>query len=301
MIAPFVRPTDTGKPTWTRQGSEAKMFKPAYIKPKDMVNPSEQFDRQPGDLFTDVPRTPQQNFDAEVAAIMAHHRDIIDRRWEWLAAQASIYGEVTVEYEDGTSVVVDFGRAAGHDVVKTSGNFWGDSGISILDDIQAWADTMTVADFGGIPNRLTVGGDVWKVMRKDDELLAEMDLTRRGNLETNIKTGLVLAESRDSNVRFVGTVGAGIDIYVYSDFYQNASGTQVPFMSPKDIVLTTPDVGGIPAFGAIADEDASLQPLPVFPKMWPEKDPSGMWIMTQSAPLFIPVYPNRTFRARVVG
>jgi hypothetical protein len=277
------------------------MFKPAYIKPKDSVNPTEQFDRQPGDLFSDQPRTPQQNYDAEVANILAHHRGIIDRRWEWLAAQAAIYGKVTVEYEDGTAVVVDFGRDAGQTVIKTAGNYWGDSGVSILDDVQAWADTMTVAEFGGIPNRLTVGGDVWKVMRKDEQLLAEMDLTRRGNTETNIRTGITLAESRDSNVRFVGSVGADIDIFVYSDFYQNDAGSQVPYMSPKDIVLTTPDVGGIPAFGAIPDVGAQLQALPVYPKMWNENDPSGTFIMSQSAPLYISVNPNRTFRARVVG
>jgi hypothetical protein len=299
-VAPFVLPANTGKPIFTREGSTADLFKPAYIKMKDPVLPSEQFDRQPGDLFTDMPLTPAQNWDKSVADVLAFHRDAVDRRWEWMAAQASLYGQVTVDYDNGPSVIVDFARAAGQTVVKSSGTYW-DVDYDILGDIQTWADIMTVAEFGGIPNRLTIGSAVWAVMRKNKGIIDEMNVQRRGNTQTNIQTGIVLAGSVNDNVRFVGTVGAGIDVYVYSDFYQDASGNQVPYMDTRDAVLTTSDVGGVPAFGAIVDIAALLVPMPVFPKMFPENDPSAMMIMTQSAPLFIPVYPNRTFRARVLA
>jgi len=79
-IAPHVLPANTGKPTLVKQGSAAQMFSPGYIKAKDPVLPGEQFSRQPGDLFTDVPRTPQANFDMAVADVVAYHRQIIERR-----------------------------------------------------------------------------------------------------------------------------------------------------------------------------------------------------------------------------
>lgn len=300
-VAPFVLPTNTGRPTYKRLGSTAKSFRPAYIKPKDPVTPWEQTSRRSGDLFTDTPNTPQQNYDLEVADILRHHREIIDRRWEWLAAQAMIYGQVTIEYEDGPSVLVDFGRAATNTVVKTT-DLWSPT-YDILKDIEEYCDIMRDASFGGIPNRLTMGTEVWRQVRKNEGLLELMDLTMRGS-NVDIERGLVQRQSREENVFFVGRIGAGrgtpLELWVYADFYQDNAGTQVPFMNSRDIVLTAPNVGGVSAFGAIMDIEAGIRSQAVFNKMWLEKDPSAAFIMSQSAPLLIPVNPNRTLRARVV-
>ena len=90
-------------------------------------------------------------------------------------------------------------------------------------------------------------------------------------------------------------------MYVYSDYYQDEAGNAVPFMSSKDIVLTGPNVMGVRAFGAIMDAKAGLRALPKFPKMWEEEDPSAVMVMTQSAPLMIPVNPNNTLKATVLA
>ena len=39
----------------------------------------------------------------------------------------------------------------------------------------------------------------------------------------------------------------------------------------------------------------------MFPKMWDQEDPSVTFLMTQSAPLPVPVNINNTLRARVVA
>ena len=75
-------------------------------------------------------------------------------------------------------------------------------------------------------------------------------------------------------------------------------------MDPRDILLTTSGVTGVVAHGAILDDEAlmaGLSSIDVFPKMWSEKDPGATYLMHQSAPLPIPLYPNRTFRARVLA
>ena len=295
-VAPFVLPTVPGRPIFRRDGSEVRNFRPAYLKPKDRVNPGDQIKRQPGDLFTATPRTPLQNWDAEVARIVQLHRTSIQRRWEWMASQAALNGSVVVAGEGYPSVTVDFGRAAGHTITKGAGTYWTTT-YDILEDIQSWMDLMQRADFGGVPNRITVGTAVWSIMRKNTALLNEMDLTRRGNPELNIQTGL----TTPAPVRYVGTLGAGLEVYVYNDTFQNDAGAQVPFMDQRDILLTSPGVEGIKAFGAIIDAEAGLAAMDIFPKMWPEKDPSGMFIMSQSAPLMIPVNPNCTLRARVLA
>lgn len=297
-LAPFVRPQNTGKPIWSRKGSAIESFEPAYIKPKDVVRPVEMIERQPGQMFSTTPNTPQQNYDQEVVRIAQFHRDSIERTWEVMAAQAVIYGVTAVDYLDGSTVEVDFHRDANLTVLKNA-NYWTDT-YDILSDIQLWADRMSVANFGGIPNMLLVSPDVWAVMRTNTKLIAQMSTQTKG-VEVLLKQGLVLPDNRKSRIRYVGTVGAGIDVWVFNDYYVNDAGVQVPYLPAKNILLIDTNFEGVKAFGAILDKAANLAPLPIFPKMWDQEDPSATVIMSQSAPLMIPVHPNRSLRAKVLA
>lgn len=294
-VAPFVLPTNTGRPTYRRRGSEAQSFTPAYIKPRDPVVPSEQFTRRPGNLFDDTPRTPAQNWDDEVAAILEHHRTIIERRWELMAAQAMIYAKVDVQYEDGPSVTVDYARDPLLSDIKVSG-FW-DASTDIPEALQEYVDAMATAKFGGIGAVVTVGRNVWRVMRKNQSLLELMD-TQIKNSDVDLPRGIIPTPTADSPWVRLGRVGT-LEIVLYNDFYEDNAGNQVDFLNPNDLVITARNVDGVMAFGAILDAKAGLRPQAVFPKMWENEDPSALNIMTQSAPLPIQVNPNRTFHARV--
>lgn len=298
-IAPFVLPTVPGKPTYKKDGSTVSMFRPSYVKPKDSVRPAEQTSRQPGDLFTLTPRSPRQNFDAEVVRIVQFHRSIIQRRWEWLAARATIDGSVTIEGEGYPAVTVDFNRDPGHTITLAGPTYWDDPAHDILGDIQGWADMQADADFGGVPNRLTVSPDVWAVMRKNQGIKDELDLQRRGT-RVDILTGLVQPDPLPGQAIYVGTLGAGIDVYVYRDYYVDDAGNTQKFLAEKTVMLTAPGVDGVKAFGAILDTKAGLMTTDIFPKMWDQEDPSARFIMSQSAPLMIPVNPNCTLKATVL-
>lgn len=298
-IAPFVLPTVPGKPTWTRDGSAISMFKPAYIKPKDAVRPTDMISRQPGDLFTQVARTPKANFDREVIRITQFHRSIIERRWEWLAAKAAIDGQVTISGEGYPTQVIDFGRAGNQTVVKSGGGVWTDT-YDILGDIQDWSDRMASAAFGGLPNRITMGSDVWKIVRKNAGVLKQLDTQVRGDTETLIRTGIIKSTTLPDGVRWVGRLGGDIDLYLYSDYYVDNTGAQVPFLGSKELVMSGPGVDGVKAFGAIQDIAANLNVVDIFSKMFDENDPSARFILSQSAPLMIPVNPNCTLKATVL-
>lgn len=292
-LAPFVRPTTQGKPMGN-EGSKVQRFAPAYIKPKDAVTPALMMNRAPGEISLAQPLDPEQRMNAAIAERLRIHRAAIERRWEWLAAQAIMNGTVTIVGEDYPEVTVDFERDAGHTITLGAGDRWGESGVDIIADIEDWRDMVRQAQFGGPTNRLTVGGDVWKVMRNDPNLLKQLDTQIRGtngSFITGVREGL--------EVEYVGRLGT-LDIYVYSDFYEDANGTAVPFMDPRDVILTGPNVDGVRAFGAILDKK-SMQAVPVFPKMWEQEDPSNVFVMTQSAPLMVPMNPNNTLRARVLA
>lgn len=299
-LAPLVVPTAQGKPIYSA-AERLTRVKPAYVKPKDPVSASRMIKRAAGmgELAPGVASmTPAQRYNAIVADIMRQHRRAIERRWEWLAAQAIIYGEVVLEDEAYPRTVVNFERNADHTVNLTGAARWGQSGVSILRDIEAWRTRVRKAKFGGPTNRLTIGANVWDVMREDAEIreLLNTDLKAQNNglnLNLGIREGL--------DVEFVGKLSGTLDVYVYSDYYQEPDGTMTEFLSPDDVVLTGPGVQGVRAFGAIQDKAAGWQALAIFPKMWDEHDPSATFVMNQSAPLMVPVNPNNTFRATVLN
>ena len=298
-IAPLVVPTAQGRPIYSAAERLARV-KPAYVKPKDPVSASRVIQRAAGlgELNTDTRWSPQQRYQAIVADIMRVHRRAIERRWEWLAAQAILYGSVTLEDEAYPKTVVDFERAAGHSITLGSGSRWGDSGVSILGNIESWKATVRAASFGGPTNRLTVGTAAWEVMREDEEIRDMLTLDLRSyNAGLNVNLGV--REGLD--VERVGSVNGTTEIYVYSDYYHDTDGSVIPFMDPRDVVLTGPNIQGVRCFGAIQDIDAQLQALAMFPKMWKQEDPSATFIMTQSAPLMVPINPNNTLRARVIA
>ena len=298
-IAPLVVPTAQGRPIYSN-AERLMRVKPAYVKPKDPVSASRVIQRAAGfgELNTNTDRSPQQRYQLIVADIMREHRRAIERRWEWLAAQAIIYGTVTLEDEAYPRTIVDFERDPSHSITLGAGNRWGETGVSIQRDVEAWKQTVRTAKFGGPTNRLTVGTAAWEVMREDEEIreLLKLDLRPYNN---NIDLNLGIREGLD--VEFMGRLSGTTEVWVYSDFYHDESGSTVPFMDPRDVVLTGPNVQGVRCFGAIQDTKAQFQPLEIFPKMWEQEDPSATFIMSQSAPLMVPVNPNATLRARVVA
>lgn len=304
-VAPFMLPNEQGKPIYRREGEALKSFKPAYTKPKDAVRPSEMLQRQPGELVRQGLLTPQARYNAEVIRIAQYHRNAITRLWEWMAAKAILDGQVTIQYigdngQKGQKVTLDFGRAAGHTITLGAGSRWGDNGVSIMDTIQTWLDTMAAAEFGGAANRLILGSAAYAKFKKDAEIKDLMDTRYRGSPDITVNRGIVRKDVMQP-LTYVGTLGAGLEVYLYTGQFQGDDGTMVNIMDPRDAVLTAPGVAGIKAFGAILDEDADLQATDIFSKMWSQQDPSARFIMSQSAPLMIPVNPNRTLRARVVA
>lgn len=294
-LAPFVMPLAQGRPIY-KDRSRVQRFKPAYIKPKDPITPSRVISRRPGEILQRVPDSPEARYNAIVGDITQFHRTAIERTWEWLAAQAALYGAVTIESPDYPEQVIDFGRDAGHTITLGGGSRWGDAGVSILDNIESWMDIIHNAEFGGMVTHVVVGSSAWAKMRKDAEVKDMLDINYRGETGVTIQRGI----TPPAEVRYVGDIAKGVQVWVYKDYY-TVNGVVTPFMDPRDVLLCGPGFNGYRCFGAILDPNANYQPLEVFPRMFVENDPPVTHIMTQSAPLMVPVMPNNTLRARVVA
>lgn len=304
-MAPFVLPTMQGKPIFTARGETLDRFKPPYIKPKDAVRPADVTTRLVSDVLSGAKSSLQERFDARVVEISNVHRRAIEMQKAYLAAKAFIDAKLTIKYEfdqgDPKSYLLDFKRDAGH-TVTLSGQFWDDPDYDILADVQDWMNMMSLAYMGGSPSLMLVGASVAPLFGRNTKLKAEMDTTYRGN-DVNVRTGLLRMDLQNP-INRIGSLGAGLEVYSYRDTVQNNDGSTVELFNPKSIMLIAPGATGVVAHGAIFDAEAMAagnMAIDIYPKMWMTKDPGEVYVMHQSAPLPIPLYPNRTMVATVLA
>lgn len=298
-MAPFVSPLVQGKPLMA-QGYKTSRFKPAYIKPKDIIDPNRIIKRRAGEPLNGS-LSLQARKDAVVSDVLTEHKAQITRRLEWMACQAVVTGKVTVSGADYPTQIVDFGRRASHTVVNTGTALWTDTVNAVpLTDLENWTIQFQV-DTGYVVDRVTMGTSAWKAYRKHPQVVAQLNTLQRGT--TDSLNPSILAAGVAQLVGYVGL--SQLPIYVYNDIYEDVTSTLaspvfVPFLPVNQVVLTSSQgIQGVRAFGAILDGAAGYAAAETFSKNWIEEDPSVEYIMTQSAPLMIPTRPDCSWSATV--
>ncbi|MER8924352.1 major capsid protein [Mesorhizobium sp. M0859] len=311
FLAPFVLPYEQGKPTQGTRGEKINAITVPYIKLKDAVRPTDVKNIRPSEVFRNAGRKPTigERFDMRTTEITQRHLRMIDTREAWMAARALIDGKVQINYDrdqgaDHPSVLLDFGRDAGHTVVK-SANFWDDPATDILGDVEGWMSTMYLANGGGSAAQLIVGAKVAPVFRKNTGIKAALDTNYRGNTSVQMDLGIMRTERPLTRI---GQLTNGLEVLTYKDTVDipNGSGgkTKIDLFNEKDVLLVAPGANGVRCYGAIYDVEAiknGLENERVFAKMFTTQDPGEQFLMHQSSPLPVPLYPNRTFKARVLA
>lgn len=296
-LAPLVIPTAQGRPIFSEAASMARL-KPAYLKPKDPISPSRALKRRPTENLFDVNTlSPFQRYLALVGDILMGHRKAIENRLEWMAAEAALYGKVTLEGPDYPTTIVDFGRDPSHTVTLSDPDrVWSNPEAPIIDDINGWVEQIRRAPFGGPVTRITIGKDVVGPFLANKQVKATRDMFLRG---TDGQVGSTIRNGDYSEMIF--KIG-NLEVWTTSDWYTAPEGGGVQeYMPAKGVLLSGPNLNMVECYGAILDLDAQLKALPVFPKQWKNEDPSVTYIMTQSSPLMAPVNPNNTLFATVLG
>jgi hypothetical protein len=309
-LAPFVLPLGKGSSVWS-DSSTGYRFKPAYAKTEDQIDPLMPLTRRVGVdsnmIDPTVPLTPGQRLDLIRASITQAHYRAHERTLNYMAAVALRDGKITLEGPNYPTTLVDFQRDAGHTVTLTTGNKFGDSGVSILDFFQSVIDTMGVADFGAMPTRATMSKAVWNVIRKDVEIQDYLDLNKKGNDAVSINRGLQNSSELVYKVGefFIGGAsGASIELWVDESTYINpTTGVATRYVGNGQIVFTGSPaaIEGYQVFGRIIDREANWEPMRIFPKNWlTSGDTAVEFITAKSAPLMVPIRPNATFLGNVI-
>ncbi len=292
-LAPFVAPNVQGRPM------TAKGF---HVKPKHVVDPTRAIPRRAGERILGE-LSLAQKFDLIVADNLRRERLMIENRWDWMACQAIVNGEVVVAGEDYPSVTVSFGRNAGLTETLSGGALWTASTATPMADL-ATKRTLSYKLSKAPVNTVIFGLEAFAafVQSNHPDVQELLNTLRRGNESVFNASNISDGSPYQFQGRISGPGGVGLlDLWTYNNVYEGDDGVGVPYMSPKVVVGVGGAIRGKQCFGAIMDKRAALAPLSMFPKLWDEEDPSVTYTMTQSAPLMVPVVPDNTFKIQVVA
>lgn len=287
-LAPFVLPTMPGK-VMSSNGYKTSTFKPAYVKDKRIFTPNRALKRAVGEAIGGS-LSPEQRMQLLLRQDLADQLEMLGRRQEVMAIEALVTGRVTVKGDGYPETIVDFERHGDLTVELTSGDRWGETGVDPLDDVEAWA--LDVAKHSGAaPDTLVMDLKSWKLFSASERVQKLLDRFRGSDTLASTVGG--------EGAKFMGNIG-DYDIWVYSGFYEHPeTGVLTPYLADHTVILTSKQVEGVRAYGAIQDEEAGLQALPYFPKSWVEKDPGLRQLLMQSAPLTVPYRVNASMSAKV--
>ncbi len=299
-MAPFVSPLVEGKLVESRK-YQTNTFKPAYIKDKrapDLRKPvRRQIGERIGGEYTAAERE-MLNLQFE----MADQIDMLNRRLEWMAANAMVSGKITVVGDGFPTKVIDFGRSSELTITLSGSDKWptkvavGATNTQPSEDIEDWS-TRILKMSGAVPTDLIFTTKSWKAFRLDtsikDNAITFPALNPYGNqidIGPRVATGAI----------YKGRWGQ-FDLWLYNDwFIDPVDNIEKPMIPDGSVLMSGADLMGTRAFGFIYDPDFTYGALAYAPKSWVNKDPAQRYLMMQSAPLVIPSRVNAALCATVV-
>lgn len=290
-ISPFVSPLVEGQLV-ASQGWVTNTFTPAYIKDKRVFDANRPIKRGPGEQIGGT-LSPADRLRALIAFDMQDQLAMLRRRLEVMCGEVLATGKSTISGDKYPTVVVDFGRAASHTV--TANPLWSAPPVKILDQLMDWA-SIVLQDTGVFPQDLIMPPDVWKVFRTNSDIQNVLNVFRPYTEAPSMTYATALTEGGVQ----MGQIGA-FNIWVYAGWYVDpVTGNELPIIPAGKVMLLSPALEGVQAFGAIRDEDAGLQAMPYYVKSWTQNDPSVRYVMLQSAPIMVPFRPNASLTATVM-
>lgn len=311
-IAPFVSPLSKSKAA-ANTGFQTKIFKPAYVKDKRLIRASELQKRAPGEPVG-AGWSQSQRFDYLRRIRAQQAKAAIDRRLEWMAAQAILTGAVVVEGEDYPAVTVDFDRDSGHTIPLSGGARWGETNVSPVADLQSWIDTVADA-CGAAPDKVIIETKAWNLLTADADFKEKIDITYnqgqamltmaqavatlmgQGQNPTASVADLGLRAQTPGRPIWRGRLG-DVELWSYNNSFVEDGATSKLIPDYSVAVIASEAMAGIQLFGAIQDLDG-LGAQPIFGKSFREDEPSAENLLFQSAPLMAPRRPNATLCATV--
>lgn len=301
-MSPFVSPLVEGKLVEQRR-YQTNIYKPPYIKDKRAPDLRKPVMRMIGERIGGGQLSGAEREMANVNFEMADQIDILDRRLEWMAAQALRTGTLTVSGEGFPTELIDFGRDPSLTVALTGNTTWTKANIGTedavgtatpADNIETWQQQVLKLS-GAVATDIVFTTSAWNGFKKDPEVKGAIILPKLQDFGNAINAGPQIQRG----AVYKGKWGQ-YDLWVYNDWYIDDNNVEQPMLPDGTVLLCGQDLLGTRAYGMIMDPAFNYQGLPYAPKTWVENDPAQRILLMQSSPLVIPSRVNACFSAKVL-
>ena len=287
-MSPFVSPLVEGKLVEARR-MQTNTFKPAYIKDKrapDLRKPVRRMmgERIGGELSA------SEREQANLTFELTDQIDMVNRRLEWMAAQALLTGTVTISGDGFPTTLIDFGRASGLTITLGGGVQWTTANIasgaaSPTADLETWA-LKVLKESGAVVEDVVFSTDAWQQFLLDPVLKAANWYPNQGGSSV-VELGAQIVKGAQSKGRW-----GNYNLWVYNDWYVDDNNVEQPMVPAGTVIMSGSQLMGTRAFGSILDPKFAYGALAYAPKSWVQEDPAQRFLMMQSAPVVIPSRAN---------
>lgn len=288
-IVPYCSPLSEGTPV-KELGFEAKIIKPAYMKPKTTFDPTKGVKRLAGERIGGAPDVSKNDRTmARLANALVVHLETLTRTREMMVGELISTGKLIIEGEKYPRVELDYGRDAALSPVLAGVSRWGEAGVSPYDDLLAFLKSIFWKS-GAAPTDVVFTGEAFDLFMADEKTKDKVNTDFRG-----MHSSIEGVEGIQNGAQLQGTLGInGTRLWTYMGRYRDPeTGTYHDNLPENSVTAGSAAVGGMQLFGAIIDDDIAEEtgqegPIEgeVVVKSWTQKDPGVRYLMSQSS--FVP-------------
>lgn len=281
-VAGYVRRYEEGNFV-EKIGYTTQTLEPPYLKPKEVIRPSDLYKRLPGEMISTGSSARTAALTKLVAQKMQELDDIIVRNEQVQANQALWEGKVTAFDNDGDTLFeVDFGRDSSLADAQVS-TLWSANGADPLKDLKA---------MGRASHKKSGFKSDFCFMGEDaaDKFLSltavqqglSKDWSRRGELAYELDSlgGIWLGRAD------------GLDIWAFDETYLDLiTETEKTLFPAKKVLVGSTRAMATRLYGGI-EHNSSLNASPRYFSTYDQEDPNGTVIQLHSAPLMVLKHPD---------
>lgn len=292
-VAPFVHPHVAGRVV-DGAGRQTATFKPAYVKDKRPIDPNKPLKRAVGERIGGALSAAERE-QVYIVGELEDQLKMLTRREELMAVEALLTGKVVVKGEGYPTVTVDFGRdPALTPTALSSTARWGESAADPLANLRTWAGL--TQQKSGVYAR-----DVIMDATTLAKFIANADVKARLDQRHITNVSMAIDSSDEEGLAAIGTID-GFRIWSYSGWYVDPeTDTEGTILPAGKVIMSSPLVEGVRAYGAIRDPRANYIATRYYAKSWIDEDPARRFLMMQSAPLMVPTRVNASLGVQVHG
>lgn len=296
-LAPFVSPR-IGSKTVAGEGFTTQTYKPPMVAPDYPFTGEDLETRMAGENIYSG-NSPDDRLTALVSQKLASFDDMINRREEWMVAQALATGTIPVVGE-GINQTIDFGftNKSGALAAKSKWSYVAtDYTGDPIKNLKTWKRLLAKAGF--TPTHVIMDTDA------ADAFLAHPAVVKYFNTPSaNFGNFSPRAKDPDGTSFIAHINEIGLDILSYEEWYIDPSdGVEKPLLPSGTVIMASSDsasTGFTMAYASIIDVNHGTFNLPRVPKTWMLEKPSVRYLALQSRPLPIPTMVDSWYVATVL-